>query len=122
MFVTYRGSLMALLRWQWKAALLFMSAAIVVVLAEKSELVEELKIIIPFLSLGAGIIAVVLALSDSDGRESYKRVVAVSQDRGRRVEHPVQGEPLAVSGPRSQVVRPRAERSSIDDEPAGLEP
>jgi hypothetical protein len=39
------------------------------------------KLLILFPILGAGIIAVILALSDSEGRESYKRVVAVSQDR-----------------------------------------
>jgi ion channel-forming bestrophin family protein len=86
MFVTYRGSLMALLRWQWKPALLFMSAAIVVVLAEKSELVEELKLSALPLAIVGGAIGIFVSFRTNsaydrwwEGRKLWGQLVNVSR-------------------------------------------
>jgi ion channel-forming bestrophin family protein len=86
MFVTYRGSVLALLGWQWRPALVFLLSASAIVAAEKHALIEHLNLSALPMAIVGGAIGIFVSFRTNsaydrwwEGRKLWGQLVNVSR-------------------------------------------
>ena len=105
MFVDYRGSILGLLGWQWKAVTLFVAAAVAIVLLDRVGHLEGLRI--PALPLGVvgGAIGIFVSFRTNsgydrwwEGRKLWGQLVNLSRHFSSQVHGYLANEPAAARG------------------------